>query len=217
MQHALEADHVAAVASIASKQKTARSIIFHGAVWGLGHTLTLMVLAGGVFYLGASISDDVAGWLETAVGVMLIGLGGNVLYSLWRDRVHFHAHRHTGGTVHFHAHGHRHTTDHSDSAHAHKHPNGIPYRTLLVGMMHGIAGSAALLVLTTSSMANMELAFFYIALFGFGSILGMAALSAVMAVPLAFAAKALTWGHSVLQGSIGLGTVALGGFVVAGL
>ena len=87
--------------------------------------------------------------LETAVGVMLVGLGAHVLWRMWRDRVHFHKHRHGDGTVHFHAHSHRdETAPHAKSAHAHAH--GFRWRTLLVGLMHGVAGTAAMLVLAAS-------------------------------------------------------------------
>lgn len=210
MQHALEADHVAAVASIATKQKTARRIIAHGAVWGLGHTITLMALAGGCFYLGKSIEADIARWLEAGVGVMLLALGGSVLWRLWRERVHFHVHRHTDGIAHFHAHSHEPKVPHTPRAHDHKHVRTIPYRTVLIGMMHGMAGSAALLVLTASTVIDPDFALFYIALFGIGSMMGMAALSAVIAVPLVYSSKVLTWSQNLLQGGIGGVTVLLG-------
>jgi len=217
MQHALEADHVAAVASIASKQKTARQIITHGAVWGIGHTITLMILAGGGFYLGKSINADVAHGLEMGVGVMLVLLGASVLWRLWRERVHFHIHRHGDGVVHFHAHKHDPQTPHARAeAHAHDHVNTIPYRTVLVGMMHGMAGSAALLVLTTATVVDPVFAFAYIALFGIGSVLGMATLSAAIAVPLIYMGRVVTWSHRFLQGGIGFGTVVLGALVLSG-
>jgi ABC-type nickel/cobalt efflux system permease component RcnA len=217
MQHALEADHIAAVATIASRQRTARRIIAHGAVWGIGHTITLMAFAGGAVLLGKSIGADMAGWLERGVGVMLVLLGGSVLYRLWRERIHYHVHRHADGVAHFHAHAHSPDTPHDRRAHAHDHPQGLPYRTLLVGMMHGMAGSAALLVLTASSVVDPVMAFFYIFLFGAGSIVGMALLSGAIAVPLHYTARALTWGHRVVQGVIGVGTMVLGGAVLAGV
>jgi len=145
MQHALEADHLAAVSAIAARQKTVRRIIAHGAVWGLGHTLTLMAVAGGAVVLGIAINPDLSAALETAVGVMLVGLGAHLIYRLVRDRIHFHIHKH-GDVTHFHAHAHAgETQDHARSDHDHEHPEGFPVRTLLVGLMHGLAGSAALL------------------------------------------------------------------------
>jgi len=221
MQHALEADHVAAVASIAARQSSLRRIVAHGAVWGLGHTVTLMLFAGAAILLGVGIGAELAGWLEAAVGVTLILLGGHLLYRLWRDRIHFHSHRHEGGLVHFHAHSHRGEAGeepgepHRDRAHDHAHPRGLPVRTLLVGMMHGMAGSAALLILTASTVADPWLAVAYVAVFGLGSIAGMAALSAVIALPLGYTARALTWANRSIQGLIGLGTTALGITIVA--
>src|ERR1043165_6904463 len=146
MQHALEADHIAAVSSIAARRGRVGDIVGHGLTWGLGHTLTVFVCAGAAILLGRAIPDDLARPLETAVGVMLIGLGAHVLWRLWRDRVHFHRHHHHDGTVHFHAHSHaRESVPHAKAPHAHAH--GFRWRTLLVGLMHGMAGSAALLVL----------------------------------------------------------------------
>ena len=127
MQHALEADHVAAVSSIAARETSVRRVVSHGAVWGVGHTLTLMAFAGAAILLGLTIGPALAGWLELAVGVMLIGLGAHVVYVLLRDRVHVHRHRHEGGTVHWHAHSHRgQAGDHAAMSHDHEHPRGRP-------------------------------------------------------------------------------------------
>jgi high-affinity nickel permease len=96
MQHALEADHIAAVSSIAARRSHVADIVNHGLTWGLGHTLTLFTFAGAAILLGRAIPETIARPIETAVGVMLIGLGAHVL---WRDRVHFHQHGHDDGTV----------------------------------------------------------------------------------------------------------------------
>jgi len=215
MQHALEADHVAAVASIAARQSSVRRIITHGAVWGLGHTLTLVAFAGVAVSLGFGMDGALARWLEAAVGVTLMVLGGHLVYRMIRDRVHFHIHRHDGATEHFHAHSHRdEAAGHGQSRHDHEHPKGMPVRTLLVGMMHGMAGSAALLVLSASSVGSPVMGLAYVALFGIGSMLGMAVLSTIIAVPIAYSAsrmsRALTWVNRGLQGGIGAATVGLG-------
>lgn len=209
MQHALEADHIAAVSSIAARRRHVADIVKHGLTWGLGHTLTLFVFAGAAILLGRAIPESVATPLETAVGFMLIGLGAHVLWRLWRDRVHFHQHGHGDGTVHFHAHSHAgETMPHARTAHAHEH--GFRWRTLLVGLMHGMAGSAALLVLTASQASSPAVGLGYVALFGVGSMIGMGALSAVIAVPLAVSARWLTWANRGLQGAVGLATIAIG-------
>src|SRR5512142_78153 len=106
MQHALEADHIAAVSSIASRRTDVGDIVKHGLTWGLGHTLTLFVFAGAAILLGHAIPERLAAPLETAVGIMLVGLGAHLLWRLWHDRVHVHTHRHDDGTVHVHLHSH---------------------------------------------------------------------------------------------------------------
>src|SRR3954465_6283313 len=149
MQHALEADHIAAVSSIAARRTHVGDIIKHGLTWGVGHTLTLFTVAGAVIMLGQALPENLARPIETAVGIMLVGLGTHVLWRLWRDRVHFHRHGHDDGTVHFHAPSHSgEIAPHARAAHAHQHV--FRWRTLAVGLMHGMAGSAALLVLTVS-------------------------------------------------------------------
>src|ERR1700756_4555729 len=106
MQPAPEADHIAAVSSIAARRTEVADIVKHGLTWGFGHTLTLFVFAGAAILLGHAIPEQMSRPLETAVGFMLVGLGAHVLWRLWRDRVHFHRHHHRDGTVHFHAHSH---------------------------------------------------------------------------------------------------------------
>lgn len=213
MQHALEADHIAAVSSIAARRSNVRDIVKHGLTWGLGHTITLFVFAGAAIFLGRVIPEHIASPLETAVGIMLVGLGTHVLWRLWHDRVHFHQHRHSDGTAHLHVHSHG--TDavpHRRSGHDHEH--GFRWRSLLVGLMHGMAGSAALLVLVASKFENPFAGLFYILLFGIGSMLGMGALSAVIAVPLAASAKWLTWANRSLQAAVGIVTIAIGAMTI---
>lgn len=213
MQHALEADHIAAVSSIAARRSNVGDIVKHGLTWGLGHTLTLFVFAGAAILLGHAIPEYVSRPLETAVGVMLVGLGAHVLWRLWRDRVHFHQHRHGDGTRHFHLHSHAaDPVPHQSSAHAHRH--GFRWRTLLVGLMHGMAGSAALLVLAVTQSASAQYGLLYVLLFGIGSMLGMGALSTVIAVPLVISARWLTWANRSLQGIVGIVTIAIGAMTI---
>jgi cytochrome c biogenesis protein CcdA len=213
MQHALEADHVAAVSSIAARRTDIGDIVKHGLTWGLGHTLTLFVFAGAAILLGHAIPQNWSRPLETAVGIMLVGLGAHVLWRLGRDRVHFHRHSHGDGTVHLHAHSHagqapKQTVPHVRARHEHVH--GFRWRTLLVGLMHGMAGSAALLVLAVTQAASPAIGLSYVALFGIGSMIGMGALSSVIAVPLAVSARWLTSANRGLQGAVGVVTIAIG-------
>jgi len=217
MQHALEADHIAAVSSIAARRTDVGDILKHGLTWGLGHTLTLFVFAGAAILLGRAIPEAWSRPLETAVGIMLVGLGAHVLWQLGRDRVHFHRHSHGDGTVHVHAHSHAKEASKATSKqivpHArapHEHAHGFRWRTLLVGLMHGMAGSAALLVLAVSQATSPAIGLGYVALFGIGSMIGMAALSSLIAVPLAASARWLTSANRALQGGVGVVTIAIG-------
>ena len=211
MQHALEADHVAAVSSIVSRDRSVGRIARHGAVWGIGHTVTLTAVVGLGAVGGFAIDGSSAAWLEGAVGAMLVLLGGHVVWRLLRDRVHFHRHRHGDGTVHLHAHSHAGQPARSHGFdHEHDHPRRLPLRTLLVGMVHGLAGSAALVLLTASTINDPATGILYVLLFGLGSVAGMAALSALIALPLAWTARALTAANRALQAAIGGATVALG-------
>ena len=144
---------------------------------------------------------------------MLVGLGAHVLWRLWRDRVHFHAHAHGDGIVHLHLHSHAgEGTSHVRSSHSHVH--GFRWRTLLVGLMHGMAGSAALLVLAISQAASPVSGLLYVLLFGVGSMLGMGALSAVIAVPLAVSARSLSFANRALQGGVGAITIGIGAMTI---
>jgi high-affinity nickel permease len=209
MQHALEADHIAAVSSIAARRTSIGEIVRLGLTWGLGHTITLFLFAGAAILLGHAIPEHLARPLDTAVGIMLVALGSNVLWRMWHDQVHFHQHSHIDGTVHLHLHGHAgEALPHTRDVHSHEH--GFRWRSLLVGLMHGMAGSAALLVLAVSQAGNPLFGLIYVLLFGLGSMIGMGALSAVIAFPLAMSARYLVWANRGLQVVVGIVTIAIG-------
>lgn len=214
MQHAMEADHLAAVASLAtSGGRSIGHAVRQGAAWGLGHALTLLFFGSLVLLLDTLVPERIAEAAELAVAVMLILLGADVLRRLWRARVHFHGHSH-GDVLHLHAHSHTRKIDHARDPHTHTHPQGLPLRALLVGMMHGMAGSAALVVLALKTVATPLQGFLYILLFGAGSIFGMAALAAAISVPLRYSARSLTWAHNGIQLLVGVFTIGLGGLMV---
>jgi len=215
MRHALEADHLAAVATLATRSRSVAQTIGLGVAWGMGHTLTLMLFGGAVLLLGLVLPIQAANALELAVGVMLVLLGVDVLYRLWRDRVHFHWHRHPGGVAHVHAHSHRDAQEvHDPAQHRHMHLRDFPVRALLVGMVHGMAGSAALILLSLEAVGSVSWGLAYIALFGVGSILGMALLSAAIAVPMRLTSRHLTRVFDGLSAAVGLATVLLGCYMV---
>jgi high-affinity nickel permease len=214
MRHAIESDHVAAVASLATRRPTLRHAVLQGAVWGLGHTLTLFIACSAVLLLDRVMPERMVEGIEAVVGAMLVVLGIDVLRRLWRERIHFHSHRHGDGTVHLHAHAHRGESHHDPRHHRHAHPEGFPLRALCIGMIHGLAGSAALLLLTMDAAATPLVGLGYVALFGIGSIAGMALLSVVIAVPLQWSATSVTWLHGGLQGTVGVVTITVGGLLL---
>lgn len=212
MQHATEADHLAAVATLAGRERSLGQGLRLGVAWGCGHTLTLLVVAGGVGLLGWVISPQLAGRFEQVVGAMLIGLGAHLSWRLWRERVHFHGHVHAGGPAHFHGHAHgpRPTVAVPHAADPHRHPHRMPLRSLLVGMVHGLAGSAALALMAGQAQPGAAAQLAYIALFGLGSIIGMALLSGAVAFSINISARKLTRLHGVFNGVIAGLTVLLG-------
>lgn len=215
LQHAFEADHVAAVAALVGDKKGIRRIARLGAIWGLGHTATLAVFGGLLFGLKITLDAQLTATLELIVGIMLVALGGRIIYRLIRDRVHFHSHLHNEDRSHFHAHSHRgDVSNHTMSRHAHDHAATGWRTSLLVGMMHGLAGSAAIVALTGSTASSLELGVLFFVLFGAGSIAGMAALSAVIAIPLSITAGSLTWLNRALQTAAGIAAVGIGALIV---
>lgn len=209
MQHALEADHLAAIGAMAGKRGgSRRAFVVRGALWGLGHSITLLAIGAAVIVLGLTLTARMSAVLEFAVGAMLVALGVDVIGKLVRRRIHFHLHDH-GGDRHLHAHSHAgEAGPHRASRHDHSHPTGLPLRALVVGLVHGAAGSSALLALIAVSVHEPRWALAYIALFGAGSIAGMAVLSFVAAVPLAAIERKALWLHRGL--SLGAGAVAIG-------
>ena len=216
MKHATEADHLAAVATLASRQTSLAQTLRQGVAWGVGHTLTLMLFGGAVFVLGQAITPNLEQALETAVGFILVLLGADVLRRLVRDRIHFHIHRHDAAAPHVHAHSHRGEGQHAQSPHRHAHAKRWPLRALAVGMMHGLAGSAALVVLSLKAAPSpsLSLGLGHIAVFGLGSIAGMAVLSMAIALPLRLSARYLAGLHRVMTAGVGVFTCALGVYVI---
>ena len=184
VRHALEADHLATVASLAAQTRSTGAVMRQGVYWGVGHTLTLMLAVGLVLTLGITISDEWSAVLELAVAALLIVMGADVLRRLRRDRIHAHVHHHGEGVPHVHVHAHPKDVPHQTDAHAHRHPKSHGLKAVLIGMLHGLAGSAALVLLATERAPTFAAAMLYVSVFGIGSIVGMGLLSVVIAVPL---------------------------------
>ena len=219
LRHALEPDHVAAVVSLSTRGGTLRDHARSGALWGLGHALTLLVLAGTCVVFGLVVPERAGRLLEGAVGVMLVVLGVQVLVRLRQSGIHVHPHTHDDGTTHVHAHGHVPAADPpgggeraahaAGGAHVHAHPRP-PLRTLGVGALHGLAGSSALVLLVGSAARSPALGLAYVLLFGLGAVVGMTVLAATVALPMGFTTRRRSGLHDWLCAATGAFSIVLG-------
>jgi ABC-type nickel/cobalt efflux system permease component RcnA len=202
LKHATEVDHVVAISTIVSRHKN----IFHsalvGALWGAGHTASLLVVAVVVLSLRVTIPAVVSGWLELGVAIMIIFLGISALRRALRQNAHVHVHQHHhDGLSHTHVHFHEDETRHEaalQSQHSHA-VSRLGWKPVLIGMMHGLAGSGALMLLVLTQISSSWLGFLYVATFGVGSIVGMLLMSGLIGLPFAFSSRKLTHLHQGLQ------------------
>jgi hypothetical protein len=211
MGHSLEADHLAAVGAMATGRSSKKRLAVLGAAWGLGHTITLLLLCSAVIFFGFVLTEWGTAAMEFAVGMTLVILGVDVLCRVGRARVHFHVHDHGDGHPHIHAHSHLGSKlPHAVDPHDHAQPQRLPGKALLVGMMHGAAGSAGLLALALAVSREPWIAIIYVLLFGFGSICGMTALTCLAAWPLGLAERSATGLHHGLHSAISCVAIVLG-------
>ena len=215
LRHALDADHVAAVAALATRSSSINETVRMGLAWGLGHTVTLFIVCAFITFSGISFPQQVANFLEFLVGLILVGLGINVLMRIIRTRVHVHVHAHRATGTHIHFHSHEGDGNHTISTHEHQHKKMLPRRALLIGLMHGLAGSAALLLLALGNQISVLQTLSYIMLFGLGSILGMAILSFTIAWPLMSTMKFGKLNFKIFNFFIGIATTTVGFIVLA--
>jgi len=177
MRHALEPDHLAAVSTLVSGERSSYKAAFLGACWGLGHTLALVAVGAVVVILRAELPARVSNIFEFGVAVMLVGLGLRAIYLATRQG--------RGGPVQAHHHGRTIHVHPAAVAHIHIGAWTLARRPLLVGAVHGLAGSGALTALVLTTLPTTTARLIYMTLFGLGSTLGMAALSGVLGWPLA--------------------------------
>ncbi|HXD30340.1 MAG TPA: hypothetical protein VN643_04445 [Pyrinomonadaceae bacterium] len=211
LKHAIDADHLAAVSTIATERRHLLSATLIGALWGLGHTISLFVAGIVVIFLHLEISVRTSQILELCVGVMLIGLGINALRKLAkRGHVHMHVHEHGG---HEHAHPHIHHEGQKEEPHTH-HGLSFGARPLFIGIVHGMAGSAALMLMVLATISSPSVALMYIAVFGVGSIGGMMIMSTLFAIPAKLTASRFRRANLALRGLAGLFSLCFGLFMV---
>jgi len=211
LKHAVEADHLAAVSAIVSERKSLWGSSLVGGLWGVGHTIALLVAGVAVILFQLRIGERTELALEFTVGLMLIALGANALRKLARGgRLHLHAHRH-GGRAHVHPHLHDGAPEPDPQTH---HGLGLGPRPLLVGMIHGLAGSAALTLLVLSTIPSPVVGLFYLVVFGVGSAGGMMLMSALFGLPVYLTTARFARAHLAVRGLAGLFSLSFGLFTV---
>lgn len=211
LKHAVEADHLAAVSTIVTERRSLLSSAIVGGVWGLGHTISLLIAGAFVLLLNFQISEQTERMLEFGVGIMLFLLGLNVLRKLVAgETLHFHRHEH-GARAH--AHPHLHEPGATDEPHSH-HGLSFSPRALIIGMIHGLAGSAALMLLVIPTIESRPMGLLYIVIFGIGSIGGMMLMSFLVGLPFTLTALRFNRFNRLLQSIAGLASIGLGLFII---
>jgi len=187
LRHALDPDHLVAVSTILARRRSPWTASWVGASWGLGHTATIFAVGFAIVALRAAIPEPVVVSFELCVGAMLVGLGGANLLAAARARAGIRADDGAGLPL-----------------------RGALVRSGLVGLVHGLAGSAAVSLAAVGAMPTTAMALAYLVVFGLGTVAGMMACSLVLAAPLrhlpgvAGRRRALTAGTGLASLSFGV-------------
>lgn len=233
MRHATDADHVIAVTTIVSRQRSVWAAAWTGVLWGIGHTLTILAVGGAIILFGLVIPPHVGLGMEFSVAIMLVLLGVLTLTGI-TGRIQearsgaSHEHGHGDHHAHPHAHGdYVHSHVHGHEADAHGHPEGATpqarldrslggwsayqvVRPLVVGLVHGLAGSAAVALLVLAAIRDPWWATGYLLVFGVGTIAGMMLITAAVAVPFAVTARRFAGLNRHLATASGVLSLAFG-------
>lgn len=175
-----------------------------GLWWGIGHTLTLLLVGSIVLAWGIRIPDEFELLAESGVAVLLIVLGGTLALKLYRERWHVHRHRHEG-EPHIHFHNHRRQEDHR-----HRHWMIQSIRPLCIGMAHGLAGSAALMLMILSTTKEIGTGLLSILIFGLGSIIGMMVIGLTISVPVIYSRSISQRLFGTVQGLASIASLSVG-------
>lgn len=195
MRHATDSDHVVAVTTIVSRERTPRAALWIGALWGLGHSATILLVGGAIVLFGWVIPPRVGLSMEMSVAVMLVVLGlMNLSSALTGIKQAAHRHSHTGQ---------------EPSPLPHLHMRG-PLRPLAIGVVHGLAGSAAVALLVLATITSPSMALVYLGIFGAGTVAGMMLLTVAMALPITVLSKRFANFELTMARATGLVSIAFG-------
>ena len=201
LRHATDADHVVAVSTIVSEYRNPWRGIWIGASWGLGHTTPLLLVGVLILLLKEVLTqakverfnEGIGSWLEFGVGIMLMFLGVQVLWKLWYGRVHSHQHvQEADAHVHIHAHAPSTETPVEAQVHHSFFRPGKPFfrrKSYVIGIVHGLAGSAVVMLALLPTIDSFWVGVGYLTLFGVGTILSMGAITLGLGIPFAASAQ----------------------------
>lgn len=199
-RHALDADHVMTITAIIGRYRSILPSALVGLVWSIGHNFTLFVVALAVLVLRLSIPPTLALSAEFAVGALLVVLGAPMVWRLMKSKTHVHVHQHDNKS-HFHVHSHADTRGH-DHAHVRK--------PLLIGMLHGLAGSGALTLVVLTTMPSLGQGLLFLAIFAVGITVTMVMLSGLIGLPFRLTAGLSLRLNRWTQGVAGMVSIVLG-------
>ena len=212
MKHALDADHVVAVTTIISETKSFSKATLVGMRWGLGHTSTLFLVGLLVILTGIRIPENFTLSLELLVGVVLVWLGISTIRGYYVKKVHVHHHDHEASThMHFHYHQPKPKQESiTANAHKHEHKAKASRSPFIIGMIHGLAGSGALMLLILGTISSTMQGLLYIVVFGVGSTIGMLIISTIISLPFVYTSKKSTNVNRIMSLSAGSASVIAG-------
>jgi high-affinity nickel permease len=206
LRHAMEADHLAAMSTIVSQERGFMRSCLRGTIWGIGHTAALLAAGVAAIAFKLRIPAEMEKAVETGIALVLILLGGHVLLrAIGGSTLHRHQHVH-GGVAHQHLHVHVGTA----GAHDHVHWLAGTRKSLLLGLLHGLGGGGALVVVVLATMPSPAAAFLYILVFGVGSTAGMLVLSGLIGLPFALLAAGSLRATMALQMVVGAVSILIG-------
>ena len=207
LAHSLDPDHVVAVSTLLCNNKSLRKSITSATVWGVGHSAVLFIIGLLVLTLSVVIPQSVLKLFDCAAGVLLIILGALVIRPLIAERISpnqiIHEHTHS----HPHSHPHSHSHDHAnDNHHGHAHL----HKSALTGALQGLGGSAALMLVTLSTVNSVGVGLVFICLFGVGVILGMVGIACLVGSVIAYTASNLEKVHKIIKALTGSVSIVFG-------